>query len=191
MKFKWYHGTILLLILLLIFTYVVFENKIKEKENTIESLEMINQETQTELSSQINSLETKIIENEEQIKVLNNSLVATNEVLEGAEEQNHVLLEQLDQFQRNYMFIYDFISNRTGLDDPDLILEDLLQHSERIETPPVLGGTMYFYDAKFVSEFWVYGAFEDGHITGGGLYAFDVSEAGQITWTTLFEKVVE
>jgi len=67
------------------------------------------------------------------------------------------------------------------------VLGDLARHPELIPFPGVEGGTMRFYreQCRLVSSEWAYGYFEDGHISGHGLYEFKLGPGGRITWKRL------
>jgi len=72
-----------------------------------------------------------------------------------------------------------------GLADParDILL-DLMARPDLIPDDPVLGGTMFFVEGEslVLSDRWVLATYEDGHIRGRGLYEYEVSEDGTISW---------
>jgi len=72
-----------------------------------------------------------------------------------------------------------------GLADParDILL-DLMARPDLIPDDPVLGGTMFFVEGEslVLSDRWVLATYEDGHIRGRGLYEYEVSEDGAISW---------
>ena len=75
---------------------------------------------------------------------------------------------------------------RAGLKDPvPRLVRDLASHPELIPFPGVLGGTMGFYDSTQIpvlNDRWVYAYFEDGHISGYGLFEYSVASNGRIRW---------
>jgi hypothetical protein len=75
---------------------------------------------------------------------------------------------------------------RAGLQDPvPMLVTDLERHPELIPYPGVLGGMMGFYDTTAIhvlDEQWVYAYFEDGHISGYGLFRYRVQPGGRIEW---------
>lgn len=75
---------------------------------------------------------------------------------------------------------------REGLADPvTAVVRDLYAHPGLIPFPGVLGGTMSFYDTTQVyvlNDRWVYAYFEDGHISGYGLFQYTVGDSGRISW---------
>ena len=77
---------------------------------------------------------------------------------------------------------------RKGLTDPVReIKADLMRHPELIPIPGVLGGRMGFYsedEIRVLDEHWVYAEFDDGHVGGAMLLAYDVKDA-HVRWTRL------
>ncbi len=75
---------------------------------------------------------------------------------------------------------------REGLTDPvPMLVADLERHPELIPYPGVLGGTMGFYDSTAIhvlDDQWVYAYFEDGHISGYGLFRYRILPGGRIQW---------
>lgn len=75
---------------------------------------------------------------------------------------------------------------REGLNDPvPTLVADLARHPELIPFPGVLGGTMGFYDSTQIhvlDDQWVYAYFEDGHISGYGLFRYRIMPGGRILW---------
>jgi len=81
---------------------------------------------------------------------------------------------------------------RAGLHDPEReILADLARHPELIPFPGVEGGTMRFYSgqSRLVSGEWAYGYFEDGHVSGRGVFEFHVDRGGRIGWKRVAAKL--
>lgn len=76
--------------------------------------------------------------------------------------------------------------HREGLAQPvTAVVRDLHAHPDLIPFPGVLGGTMGFYDTTQVyvlNDRWVYAYFEDGHISGYGLFQYTVRDSGRISW---------
>lgn len=75
-----------------------------------------------------------------------------------------------------------------GLEDPVRELrESLMRRSDLIPYEGVLGGRMQFVPAGIavLSPEWVYARFEDGHIGGSCLFAFDILPGGEIVWRRL------
>jgi uncharacterized membrane protein len=69
-----------------------------------------------------------------------------------------------------------------GLTDPPAeLVQDLRSHPELIQLKAVLGGTMRFIGPFTVTDRWVIAAYEDGHISGCGIFAYEVSD-GRINW---------
>jgi hypothetical protein len=80
-----------------------------------------------------------------------------------------------------------------GLRDPIAqIVEDLRSHPEVIPHPGELGGNMGFYDPDGIhvlSARWVYARFDDGHITGDGVFEFTVQPDGSLAWKVVSSRL--
>jgi len=65
--------------------------------------------------------------------------------------------------------------------------EDLMRRRDLIPYEGVLGGRMQFVPTGIavLSPEWVYARFEDGHIGGSCLFAFDILPGGEIVWRRL------
>jgi hypothetical protein len=75
-----------------------------------------------------------------------------------------------------------------GLRDPVADLRaDLMRRPDLIPFEGVLGGRMRFVPSGIavLSPEWVYARFEDGHIGGSALLAFDILPGGEIVWRRL------
>lgn len=71
---------------------------------------------------------------------------------------------------------------KAGINQPQLLTQSLMANPEVIGVPAVLGGTMGFTKVAIINEKWVYGAFEDGHIMGYGIYEWAMNAEGTIIW---------
>jgi hypothetical protein len=73
-----------------------------------------------------------------------------------------------------------------GLEDPvPNLIADLQKHLELIPYPGLEGLKMGFYDTdgiRVLNNVWVYAPFEDGHIGGDAILAYNVAPGGKITW---------
>ncbi|NDL67405.1 hypothetical protein [Anaerotalea alkaliphila] len=77
---------------------------------------------------------------------------------------------------------------RAGIQDVDQLVQDLKDHPEVIGMEAVLGGTMFFTKIVVLNDKWVFGAFEDGHVMGYGIYTWTADGASAITWEELFRQ---
>lgn len=73
-----------------------------------------------------------------------------------------------------------------GVADPEQALRsDLMKHPELIPFRGVLGGTPGFHDRGSIvllPNRWVYAGFDDGHVEGSLVAAWDISPDGTISW---------
>ena len=76
-----------------------------------------------------------------------------------------------------------------GLSDPiSQIVDSLRAHPEVIPFDGILGGTMGFYypdRIHVLSPSWVYAEFDDGHISGRGVFAYSVQADTSFLWTVV------
>lgn len=76
-----------------------------------------------------------------------------------------------------------------GLADPETDLRaDLARHPDLIPHGGVLGGRQGFHDPKSIvllPHRWAYAAFDDGHVEGYLLAAWQVQAGGKITWKVI------
>lgn len=81
---------------------------------------------------------------------------------------------------------------REGLDDPPRQLrESLAAHPGLIPYPPVLGGTMGFYDKEIVllRRPFAFAEFDDGHIEGHMLLTYSVQPDAKIEWKVVWSAL--
>ena len=83
------------------------------------------------------------------------------------------------------------LKNR-GLQNPvQQLKQDLMDKSELISFDGILGGTMKIYQEEqiiLLPGFYVMAVFEDGHIQGGMLLEYEVTQ-GEIKWTVIKTKL--
>lgn len=138
-------------------------------------------------------LEARLANQEANIQVLeeeNNTL--TNQVEDLTEQQilwdDELTLLKADLSQAYFM---DPAAKEElkylGIDDPQVITDDLRAHPEVIQMPGVLGGTMTFSDILVLNEKYVYATLSDGHILAYGIYEFRLDDQMDFTWETVLE----
>jgi hypothetical protein len=160
---------IIIIIVMVILVVVLFyqNNQLKKDLESMEDNNIIQAEVIDEKEKKINSI-TK--DYEEAIKTV-----------KAIEAENKGLSQKLEDSK-----IIDYVTGirleKMGIDDYKVIEKDLLEKPELISIDGVLGGTMFFTDVHLLNEKWVYATFEDGHITGSGLYKFEIISANEIKW---------
>lgn len=79
---------------------------------------------------------------------------------------------------------------RQGLTNPAAQLRDsLMAHRELIPYPGVLGGTMQFNEVVLLRQPYAFAEFEDGHIGGSILLAYEVPDSSHILWKRLWSRL--
>ncbi len=81
---------------------------------------------------------------------------------------------------------------QAGLDDPETaLIEDLKERPELVPEEGVLGGTHYFVaeEMAVLNDHWVYAVFEDGHVRGAAIFAFEVDADGTIEWEPVLSRI--
>lgn len=73
---------------------------------------------------------------------------------------------------------YDSIENPEAF-----ITQSLQQKPEFIPLKPVMGGTMAFRKVKVLTEDWVLGVYDDGHVEGKSIYKYSLQPDGELQFT--------
>lgn len=103
-----------------------------------------------------------------------------------AEARLKALEAQGAQFPALESYMTDALS-AAGIASPEALLANLRSHPEVIPMTPVLGGTMHFTRVGIMDDRWVYGAYEDGHVTGAAIFQWSKVD-GAIRWTVLASR---
>ena len=71
-----------------------------------------------------------------------------------------------------------------SIDDPkEFISKSLKEKPELIPLEPVVGGTMKFRNVKVLTNDWVLGIYDDGHIEGKSIYQYRLQPDGKLKFT--------
>lgn len=71
-----------------------------------------------------------------------------------------------------------------SIEDPkEFIKNSLKEHPEQIPLKPVVGGTMAFREVKVLTNDWVLGIYDDGHIEGKSIYQYRLQPNGRLKFT--------
>ena len=71
-----------------------------------------------------------------------------------------------------------------SIEDPkEFIKSSLREQPEKIPLKPVVGGTMAFREVKVLTNDWVLGIYDDGHIEGKSIYRYRLQPDGKIKFT--------
>ncbi|TCK98119.1 hypothetical protein EDC19_0537 [Natranaerovirga hydrolytica] len=154
------------------------------------------------LREQVNALEAQIEAlgngniDDETVEELNTIIDQLQNEKNTLQEENEQLTSQIESLTtgtntQNDPFMDDFVRTKIedlGFDDPEDILKDLVENNQDlIPYEGVLGGTMrWFQDHCYIlTEKYVLGYFEDGHISGQALLRYSVDNNQDITWVIL------
>lgn len=137
--------------------------------------------------------EEKDNETDEQIennKVLKNELEQLREMVQNLEIINEELHNEIEN-----LTIIDYISiedlKRQGIEDYNIIIDDLYTRPELIPFDGILGGTMSFKKIYVLNDEWVYAMFDDGHINGYALYEYSIDDNLNISWKVIDAMLYE
>jgi len=109
---------------------------------------------------------------------------AKNDLIEQLKLENTALKQEVNSKQKA---IFETPEETTNFFNS--IKDDLKSRgSEIIKIEPVLGGNMHFTYVSVLNNIWAYGTFEDGHISGFGLYEYTIQGNGDIEWKVVKEK---
>ncbi|MEG9328801.1 hypothetical protein V6B16_12720 [Salinimicrobium catena] len=68
-----------------------------------------------------------------------------------------------------------------SIEDPkEMIKTALKKHPEIIPLDPVVGGSMQFREVKVLTNDWVLGIYDDGHIQGKSIYRYKLQPNGRL-----------
>lgn len=71
-----------------------------------------------------------------------------------------------------------------SIEDPkEFIKAALKKQPERIPLEPVVGGSMQFREVKVLTNDWVLGIYDDGHIQGKSIYSYKLQPDGRLKFT--------
>lgn len=78
------------------------------------------------------------------------------------------------------------------IEDPEEhIINALKQQKDLIPLKPVLGGNMEFRDVQVISEDWVLAIYDDGHVQGKSIFAYELQEDEKVKFTEVATKLPE
>lgn len=124
------------------------------------------------LSRRVDDLEQELAALAERNRELKGQLEEVQSARKEAEEKVWELTAALsDKDEILHQEALFFMDERYG-EDLSLITKALISRPEVIETPGVLGGTMFFTKAYLLTDRLILASFEDGHIAGTGIYEY-------------------
>ena len=162
---------VLLGIVLILLIILLYQNR--ALNNELEGLKdhnAVQEETINNKKNEVNELTQKLEEAIDAKKTLKEEIELLTDKLEASKIPNEVTKFKLEQ---------------QGINDYKIIERDLLSKPELITIDGVLGGTMYFTEAYLLNEKWIYATFEDGHIMGSALYAYEILSPEEIKWEVI------
>lgn len=79
-----------------------------------------------------------------------------------------------------------------SIEDPkDFISKSLKEKPGLIPLKPVVGGKMEFRNVKILTEEWVLGVYDDGHIEGKSIYQYEMQPNGKLKFTHITSREPE
>lgn len=79
-----------------------------------------------------------------------------------------------------------------SIEDPEsLIVSSLKKRPELIPLKPEVGGKMAFRKVKVLTEDWVLGIYDDGHIEGKSIYSYELQPDGKLKFTHITSREPE
>jgi hypothetical protein len=70
----------------------------------------------------------------------------------------------------------------------EFVQKSLLEKPDKIPLKPVAGGTMAFREVKILTEDWVLGTYDDGHIQGKSIYRYRLQPDGTLKFTLVASR---
>lgn len=78
------------------------------------------------------------------------------------------------------------------IEDPETyIAEALKKQKDLIPLKAVLGGNMEFRQVQVISEEWVLAIYDDGHVQGKSIFAYELQEDGEMEFAEVATKLPE
>ena len=79
-----------------------------------------------------------------------------------------------------------------SIEDPEsFIISSLKKKPELIPLKPKVGGKMAFRKVKVLTEDWVLGIYDDGHIEGKSIYSYRMQPDGKLKFTHITSREPE
>jgi hypothetical protein len=154
-----------------------------------------------EMTLTIGGLNSGVVIAEEEKTAAENELIIVNEALTQAlnelTQNDEAKVEEIDETssETGECFIIDAASieelKQIGIENQNVLINDLLLHPELIPYEGTLGGNMNFTEAFVLNNKWVYARFEDGHVQGFSLYEFWVEDDLSIEWELIDAQILE
>lgn len=78
------------------------------------------------------------------------------------------------------------------IENPEMYIKNALKdRKDLIPLEPVVGGTMAFRDIKVLTEDWVLGVYDDGHIEGKSIYKYSLDPEGKVDFALIASRETE
>lgn len=73
-----------------------------------------------------------------------------------------------------------------SIENPKAFIKNSLKEQpEKIPLKPEVGGTMVFREVKVLTEGWVLGTYDDGHVQGKSIYRYQLKPDGTLEFTLI------
>lgn len=94
--------------------------------------------------------------------------------------ENDSLKKKMEDEDKSYWF-----RNQTELQKSLNIEDSLRERNELIPLKPTLGGKMVFGKIEMISEKWIIGDYNDGHVEGTSIWKYTIAENGKVEFLLL------
>ena len=129
-------------------------------------------------------------ESSTEIQLLNTEIDSLNTELERQEKQNDSLQQALQTDIKANDYSVFFGKEWEDIKSPEAhITESLKQQENIIPLTAVLGGTMEFRRVQVISEDWVLAIYDDGHVQGKSIFAYELQEDQQVKFTEIATRL--
>lgn len=112
--------------------------------------------------------------------------------LERQQQLNDSLRQSLeiDYYANDYSVFFG--KEYDDIEEPEAyISEALKKQKDLIPLKSVLGGNMEFRQVQVISEEWVLAIYDDGHVQGKSIFAYQLQEDGDVKFTEVATKLPE
>jgi len=167
---------------------LLHEDEVELKEALIDTFTKKVEERETEIEELNKEIDRLLAANETAQEAYDQSYEVAEAQIQILTEENR-LLEDALRLANEPGYGATYVLSTKGIEDYNIIIDDLRRHPELIGYEGILGGTMYFSDVKILTKDWAFAFFEDGHYGGYGLYEFVIDSQQEIHWDAILEVV--
>lgn len=127
-----------------------------------------------------------------ELEVKNAAVDSLSTELENQQKLNDSLRQALETEHYANDYSLFFGKDYEDIEDPEAHVTEALQKKpDLIPLKAVLGGNMEFRKIDVISEDWVLAIYDDGHVQGKSIFAYELQKDGSVKFTEVASKLPE